>query len=118
MKKSAPALSLASSDFLSAFSFRPLARKEDFLLVLEPKSARTNWGSELIKWAVSHRKQFEELILQFGGIVFKNFHLTPGEFKAFANALYPKGVISDYSGGNAPREKVDDDGLFLATTAH
>lgn len=117
MKESTDVFRAPQIDFLLDFSYCTLSTKEDFILVLEPKEVREGWGPDLAKWAVGHREKFEDLISQYGGILFRNFRITSAEFKSFASSLYPKKIMSDYSGGYALREKIDDEGLFLATTA-
>jgi len=75
--------------------------KETLPLVFEP----ANEDVELAAWAKSHREFIESKLLQYGGILFRNFKVNSAtEFEDFAQSICPE-LFSEY--GDLPRVGVE-----------
>lgn len=63
-------------------------------------------GVNLVSWASSNRDWIEKQLIQYGGLLFRNFHInTHSEFANFMQAV--AGELIEYSYRSTPRSQVD-----------
>jgi len=72
-------------------------------------------GVDLGAWAISNREYIQKSILQYGGILFRNFHVNAlGEFEQFIKVV--AGELLEYRERSSPRSQVS--GNVYTSTDH
>lgn len=84
-------------------------------LVVEPKNKDISFNDFMME-LVAHRDALKELLLKYGGLLFRNFPV--GNEKDFSNFIKSLGAgkYLDYIGGDSPRDKIFE-GIYTSTEA-
>lgn len=83
---------------------------EKFLLQITPSDD----AIVLEQWCSVHRELIEQAILNYGGVVFRNFGCSPATYKLIVDTLYPSTSLS-YAGGVVTRPEVGE-GVYLTNS--
>lgn len=98
------------SDLITSF-----INQEKLPLVIEPADAKMSF-SEFLDLLDRKNSFFKQSLLQYGGLLFRNFPIcNEHEFGAAIQSLQTGGFI-DYIGGDSPRKKITE-GIYTSTEA-
>ncbi|WP_197228156.1 condensation domain-containing protein [Bacillus mycoides] len=97
--KNKPKVVNISSEQLVTFDF--LDRNQKMPLVIKPNSQNVN----LNKWMASNLKEMNEKLVEYGGILFRGFHMkSTEEFEQFTKIISPN--LLNYNERSTPRSEV------------
>lgn len=89
--------------------------KEKFPAVIEPRDSRMS-AKQFVNMISSYKNEFKNKILQYGGLLFRNFPVSnENDFSSFIKNL-ETGKFIDYIGGDSPRNKIIE-GVYTSTEA-
>ncbi len=84
-------------------------------LVIEPTDPHIP-TDQFLDLAASNKKQFQDFILSYGGVLFRGFPLHHHDHFAALIKNLGTGKFLDYIGGDSPRNKITD-GIYTSTEA-
>lgn len=87
---------------------------QNFIKRIEPKIKGAALGPELLVWAEQNIEILHRHMIEFGGILFQGFNLTPAEFKKFSDLVFPENTVPNLKGSNSYKEPAEE-GLVMAS---